>query len=101
MANKGHATTPCMLLDNLAGGTLGTHEHDLVFILGEPLHRIQGVIERRHSVLEIDDVNFVPCPEDVSIHLGVPETGLVSKVRTCLQQVTHTYLRHSQTLCLG
>ena len=90
-----------MLLDNLAGGTLGTHEHDLVFILGEPLHRIQGVIERRHSVLEIDDVNFVPCPEDVSIHLRVPETGLVSKVRTCLQQVTHTYLRHSQTLCLG
>jgi hypothetical protein len=52
-------------------------------------------------VLEIDDVNFIASPKNVLIHLGVPETGLVSEVRTCLQQVTHAYLRHSQTLCLG
>jgi hypothetical protein len=46
-------------------------------------------------------MDLVTGPEDVLIHLGVPETGLVSEVRTCLQQVTHAYLRHSQTLCLG
>ena len=58
-------------------------------------------VERGHGVLKIDDVDFVSRPENVLVHFGVPEPGLVSEVRTCLQQVAHTYLRHNQTLCLG
>jgi hypothetical protein len=45
-------------------------------------------------VLEIDNVNFVTSPENVLVHFGVPETGLVSEVCACLQQIAHAYLRH-------
>ncbi len=52
-------------------------------------------------MLQVDNVNLVAGPKNVLVHFGVPESCLVSKVRTCLQQVTHTYLRHNSTLCLG
>ena len=101
MADERHATATRVLFDDLASGALGADEHDLIFVFRQTLDRIQRVIKGGHGVLEIDDVNFVACPKNVLIHFGVPETGLVSEVRTCLQQVAHAYLRHSQTLCLG
>jgi hypothetical protein len=90
-----------MFLNDLARRALGTDEHHLIFLLCQALDRGQGVVKSGHGVLKIDNVDFVAGPKNVLIHFGVPETGLVSEVRTCLQQVAHAYLRHSQTLCLG
>ena len=101
MADEGHATTTGVLLNDLARGSLGADKHDLILIFRQPLHGTQRVVKRGHSVLKVDDVDLVARPENVLIHFGVPEPGLVSEVRTCLQQVAHTYLRHNQTLCLG
>ena len=101
MTDERHATAPGLLFNNLARCTLGSDEHDLIFVFSQALDRVQRIVKCRHGVLEINDVNLIACPKNVLIHLGVPEPGLVSKVRTCLQQVTHTYLRHNQTLCLG
>ena len=101
MADERHATTTGVLLNDLASGALGADEHHLIFVFRQTLDISQRVIEGGHGVLEVDDVDFVAGPKNVLIHLGVPETCLVSEVRTCLQQVAHAYLRHSQTLCLG
>ena len=90
-----------MLFNDLARSTLGADEHHLILVLSQALHRRQRFIKRGYRVLKVDDVDFVASPEDVLIHLGIPETGLMPEVRTCLQQVTHAYLRHNQTLCLG
>ena len=101
MTDERHSTTAGVLLDDFPGSALGTDKHDLILVFSQALDRVQGVVERGNGVLEVNDVNFVACPKNVFIHLGVPEACLVSEVRTCLQQVTHAYLRHSQTLCLG
>jgi hypothetical protein len=36
-------------------------------------------------VLKIDDVDLIACTKDVLIHLWIPKTGLVAKVRAGLQ----------------
>jgi hypothetical protein len=84
MADKWHATAASLLLDNLTGSAFCSNEHYLVLLFSEALHRTQRIIKCRNGVLEINNMDLVTGPEDVLIHLGVPETGLVSEVRTCL-----------------
>src|SRR6056297_1732958 len=92
VADKRHAGALGLLLDDLASGTLGAHEQDLVLAAGHALDELQCFVERRHRVLEVDDVDFVAGTEDVLVHLRIPVTGLVTEVRTGLQQVAHAYL---------
>ena len=84
MADKGHATTAGVLLNDFARGSLSADKHDLVLVFRQPLYGAERVVKRGHSVFKIDDVDFVARPENVLIHFGVPEPGLVSEVRTCL-----------------
>ena len=49
-------------------------------------------------MLEVDNVDLVSRAKDVLIHLWVPETGLVAKVRAGLQQLAHAYLCHNFSL---
>jgi len=55
--------------------------------------RLQSLFERRLRLFEVDDVDLVAVTEDVRGHLGVPETGLVTKVDTRFQHFAHGY-RH-------
>ena len=52
-------------------------------------------------MLEVDNVDLVSRAKDVLIHLWVPETGLVAKVRAGLQQLAHAYLCHNFFSKLG
>ena len=92
MADIGHARSRGLLLDNLAGGTLGAHKEDFVLVGCEAFHKFQRFIEGRYRLLEINNVNLVAGTKYVLVHLGIPVTGLVTKVRARLQQVTHAYL---------
>ena len=91
MADVGHTATCGVLFNDLARSALGANEHDLIFVFSQPANETQGVIERRYSVLEVDDMNFVARAENVLIHLRVPEASLVAKVRAGLQQLAHAY----------
>jgi tRNA U54 and U55 pseudouridine synthase Pus10 len=92
VADVGHAGALRLLLDDLARGALGADEQDLVVAGREPLDHVQRLVEGRHRVLEIDDVDLVAGTENVLAHLGVPVAGLVTEVRAGLQQVPHAYL---------
>ena len=98
VADVWHTATCGVLFNDFAGSALGANEHDLVFVLSQPTNETQSVIERRDSVLEVDDVDFVACSENVLIHLRIPETSLVAKVRAGLQQLAHAYLCHNFSL---
>src|SRR5690554_961118 len=98
MVNKRLAGTLCFFLDDLGRGALGANEQDLVLVLCQLLNEVESFIHGRNSLLKVDDVNLVTGAEDVLRHFWVPVTSLVTKVSTCLEQVTHIYLSHDITL---
>src|SRR5690606_29510483 len=69
--------------------TLGAHEQDATAIGNSIADQLQGAIERRHGLAEIDDVNIVANTEDEPLHLGVPAVLLVTEVNAGLKQLTH------------
>ena len=46
-------------------------------------------------MLKIDDMNLVTSTKNVLIHFGIPEAGLVAKMDTGLQHVTHGHSSHN------
>src|SRR5829696_5435892 len=52
-------------------------------------HRLEGAVEHRHRLGEVDDVDVVAGAEDVLRHLRVPAVGLVTKVSASLKQLAH------------
>ena len=52
-------------------------------------HRLQGAVEHRHRLGEVDDVDVVAGAEDVLRHLRIPAVGLVTKVSASLKQLAH------------
>jgi hypothetical protein len=49
-------------------------------------------------VLEVDDVDSVTFAEDELGHLRVPEAGLVSKMNTRFQHLSHGHAGHRKLL---
>ena len=75
--------------NDLAGSALGADEQQLVLAGSQLFHEAQGVVEHRHGLFQVDDVNLVASTEDELAHLRVPVTGLVAEVRTGLQHIAH------------
>src|SRR5690554_5390264 len=98
MINERLARTLCFFLDNLGCGALGANKQDLVLVLCQLLNEVKGFVHGRNSLLKVDDMNFVTGAEDILRHFRVPVASLVTKVSTCLEQVTHIYLSHDITL---
>ena len=48
-----------------------------------------GFLEQRRSLLEVDDVDPATLVEDEPAHLRVPAAGLVAKVDSGLQKLSH------------
>jgi hypothetical protein len=76
----------------LLAARLGTNKQNLVLFARQVVDVVQGIIQRRNGVFEVDDVNFVACTENEWLHFWVPETGLVAEVGAGLQQVAHAHL---------
>ena len=98
MTHKRHTAARSLLFYDFTRSSFCTHEHDLVLVFHQPADKSQGVVKRGDSVLKVDDMDFVACPEDVLVHLWIPESGLVAKVRAGLQQLAHAYLCHKLSL---
>ena len=98
MADERHATSRRLLFDNFTRSTLCADEHDLVFVFSQSVNKLKRIIKCGDGVLQIDDVDLVACTKDVLIHLWIPKTGLVAKVRAGLQQIAHAYLCHNSSL---
>src|SRR5690606_8153797 len=95
MANKRLASALSLFLDGFLRSALGTNKEDFLLLGSHLLDQRQGFIEGRNGMFQVNDVNLVTGAEDVTVHLGVPVTGLVTKVDTGGQHVAHTDLWHS------
>src|SRR6185295_267914 len=52
-------------------------------------HLDQGLVQQRHRLCEIDDMNVVASAEDERSHLRIPAVALVAEVTAGLEQLTH------------
>src|SRR5690606_2973789 len=83
MVDIGHTGTSRFFTNRFAGCTLGANEQDFVLVRSQILNHTQRIVHGWHSVLKVDDMDFVTCAEDELAHLWVPVTGLVTEVSTC------------------
>src|SRR5262249_34035418 len=56
-------------------------------------HCLQGAMQHRHRLGEVDDMNVVAGPEDELAHLRVPAVGLVAEMYASLQELAHREVR--------
>ena len=86
--------------DLLLGGALGADEqHTAAF--GDSLgYRRQGLVQQRHGLREVDDVNAIARSINVALHLGVPAVRLMSEMNACFQKLAHGEFWQSHGLFL-
>ena len=92
------AATSSFFGNDLASGTLGAYEQDLVLAGSQLLNEGQSLVEHRQGLFQVDDVNLVARAENEFAHFRVPVTGLVAEVHTGLQHIAHIDLGHDRSL---
>ena len=71
---------------NAVGGlTLGRDEEHAAAACNRFGDLEQRLVQQRHRLRQIEDVDFVPRPIDERCHLGVPAVGLVTEVNASFQ----------------
>ena len=56
--------------------------------------KVHGVFIALNGLFQIDNMDTVTGTEDVLLHLGIPETGLVTEVNAGFEHVAHGDGRH-------
>src|ERR1700690_3796735 len=90
-----------LLLDRVARRALGADEQHRAAVGDDLPDELRGVREQRLRLLEIDDVDLVAFTEDEGFHLRVPEAGLMSKMDTRFQHLSHGHAGHGEFLSIG
>jgi len=95
MVDVRRTATCCFFSNDLASGTLGANEQNLVFARSQALNNeSQRFVEHRQGFFKVDDVNLVARAENVFTHFRIPVTGLVTEVATSLEHIAHIDLGH-------
>src|SRR3546814_7444423 len=71
------------------GLALGADEQHAATAGGDVAHGLQGAVQHRHRLLQVDDVNVVAFPEQERLHFRIPAVSLVSEVHASFDQLTH------------
>src|SRR5581483_9958346 len=93
-----HAAASSFFSDCILGLPFGADKKDSPALSGAVLHKLARVFKHLERLLQVDDVNAVPFPKDVLLHLGVPALGLVAKVDTRLKQLLHGDISQTTSL---
>ena len=72
---------------------LGADEQHAAASGGDFAHLQQRLVQQRHRLRQVDDVDVGLLAEDVAVHLRVPAVGLVSEMRASFQELTHAEFR--------
>src|SRR5690606_32974552 len=80
---------PCSLSDRVGCLTLRADKEHTTTSSNHVTHCNQCLMEQRNGLREVDDVDIVTIAEEELLHLRVPAVGLVTKVNTSFQQLTH------------
>ena len=81
--------------DRLLRLPLGADEEDAPALGHGLLHRVQRLVEQRHGLGQVDDVDAVAVAVDVRPHARVPAVGLVAEVDAGFQELAQGEFRQS------
>ncbi len=84
----------------LLRGALGADEQHAAALGNSSRHGEKGLMQQRHSLGQIDDVDAIARAVDIRLHLGVPAVGLMSEMNACFKQLAHSKFWHSHGLFL-
>ena len=79
--------------DMLGRGALGADEQHAAAGGGDVANRLQGAFQRRHGLLQVDDMHLVAHAEQERRHARVPTAGVVTKVNAGLEQAAQRNIR--------
>ena len=89
VVDVGHADPAGVLGDRVLGLLLGAHEQHRAVALADVADVVERLVQKRHRLLEVDDVDAAALAEDEAAHLGVPASRLVAEVDSGLEQLSH------------
>ena len=90
-----HPAAGSRFADRFRSAALGADEHHAAAVGDNRADKIQRVVQHRHRLFEVDNVDVAPLAINIRRHLGIPETGTVPEVCACLKQLAHTDFTHS------
>ena len=93
------ADTQRLLGDGTLGLLLGANEQDGATVGNRLLDIVEGRIDMRERLLQINDVTAGTLGQDKSLHLRVPPAGLVSEVNATVEQLADGNYGHGRTPC--
>ena len=95
-----HAAALSLSLNGILRLLLGADEQNGAALLCNLEYCLVSLVNLYNRLLKVDDVDSVALGEDVRSHLGIPTTGLVTKVYACFKQLFHGYYAHFKFLRL-
>ena len=82
LVNIEHVAAGSFFLHSLLSLFLGTNEQNAFAGSSNLTDEVVSFVNLLHGFLQVNDVDTIALGEDVGSHLGVPTTGLVTKVYT-------------------
>ena len=89
------AAAPRGLGDRLRRLALGADEEDAPAPGGGGAERHERLVEQRHGLLQIDDVDAVPHAEEIGAHLRIPASRLMPEMHAGFEKLAHGELWQS------
>lgn len=83
------ATVPGRVLDQMRELPVAAHEQDDALTIGHVGGEIQGQLQVRSSLFQVNDVLVQAAPEDVRLHKPVPTARFVSQVHPGVKETSH------------
>ena len=84
LTDKRHFATHRVSANRFTSGTLGAYKQDGAAIGDSRLNERACFARQWKALFEVDNVDFVTFAKDERCHLGVPVTGLMTKVHASL-----------------
>ena len=73
----------------LAGLAFGADEKHPAAAGDDLAHEAERLVQQRHRLLEVDDMDAIALPEEIGGHARVPASRGVSEVNASLKQLAH------------
>ena len=90
-----HPAAVSFFLDGIGSLLLGADKQDFAAVCRNVTDKAVSLVQLADGLLQVDDVDAVSLGEDIRRHLGVPSSGLMTKVYASFQELLHRYYCHS------